>query len=155
MSLSISSPVTGGPQTGLTSPTYTLSVDTGPNAHSIQYAVTALGGTQTGVNVHSVSSPFTITVERPANFPSLGTPNPVTGVIGNVPFNTYKVRVRKGVVPSSGQPVKTALAELKISVPAGADTNDAINLRAMLSALFGAQWSTSSALGTLLIDGVI
>lgn len=52
MTISLTTPVTGAAQTGLTSPTYTHVVDTPPNAYTKQYAVTALGGTQTGVDVH-------------------------------------------------------------------------------------------------------
>lgn len=155
MSFGPTSPVTGSPETGLTSPTYTLSSDTPPNAHSEQYAVTALGGTQTGVSAHKVSNPFTITMERPANFRQIGTPNPVTGVITNVPNNVYKLRVRKGVEPASGQPTRVAIAELKISVPAGADENDAESVRAMMSLLGGALWSNSAGIGDTLIDGIL
>lgn len=155
MSFGPSSPVTGAPQTGLTSPTYTLTADTSPNAHSEQYAVTALGGTQTGVTAHSVSSPFTITMERPANFRQIGVANPSTGVISNIPMNVYKLRVRKGVVPATDQSSKTAIAELRISVPAGADENDASNVRAMLSLLGGALWADSSGIGDVLINGIL
>lgn len=155
MSFGPSSPVTGASVAGLTGPTYTLTEDTSPNAHSEQYAITALGGTQTGVNANSVSSPFTLTMERPAAFRQIGVPNPVTGVVSNVPMNVYKVRVRKGTIPLSGQSSKTAMAELKISVPAGADTADAANVRAMLSCLFGALWSDSDGIADVVIDGVL
>lgn len=155
MSFGPSSPVTGASQTGLTTPTYTLTEDVGPNSHSEQYAVTALGGTQTGVEAHSVSKPFTVTCERPAQFRQLGTPNPVTGVISNVPMNVYKVRVRKGVEVDSTQTPKIAMAELKISVPAGADSYDAESIRAMLSCLIGTLSGDSAGIGDLCIDGVL
>lgn len=155
MSFTPSSPLTGGPQVGLTSPTYTLTSDTPPNAHSVQYAVTALGGTQTGVTTHSVSSPFTLTAERPAQFRYLGVPNPVTGVIGNVPMNVTKVRVRKGVTPAANQAVRPAMAELKVSVPAGAETYDTVNVKAMLSACFGLVWAESSDIGAIPVDGIV
>lgn len=155
MSFGPSSPVTGGPQTGLTTPTYTLTSDVAPDTNGEQYAVTALGGTQTGVLAHSVSSPFTITMIRPKNFRSLGTPNPVTGVVSNVPRNTYKLIVRKGVVPLAGQASQTALATVEIQVPAGADSADALSVRAMMSLLAGALWSNSAGIGDVLIDGVL
>lgn len=155
MSFGPSSPVTGGPQTGLTSPTYTLTADTAPSAHGEQYAVTALGGTQTGVEAHSVSKPFTITMERPAQFRQLGVANPSTGVISNIPMNVYKVRVRKGVDVDSTQSPKILQAELKISVPAGSDTEDAASVRAAMSLLFGTLWSDSAGVGDTLIDGIL
>lgn len=156
MAFSPSSPVTGAAETGLTSPTYTISSDTvGPNAHSKQYVVTALGGTQTGVAVHSVSNPFTLTMERPASFRYLGVPNPVTGVISNVPFNVYKYRTRKGVDVASGQSKKVAYVETKVYVPAGADTEDPLSIEAMMSLHGGALWGNSAAIGNILKDGVL
>lgn len=49
MTWSPSSPLTGASQSDLTSPTYTLTSDVAPNSNGEQAAVTALGGTQTGV----------------------------------------------------------------------------------------------------------
>lgn len=155
MSFGPSSPVTGGPQTGFTTPTYTIVSDVPPNSHSEQLAVTALGGTQAGVTVHSVSSPFTITVERPAQYKQLGTPNPMTGLVSNVGRNVTVVRTRKGALPLAGQPYQIAMVETRISVPAGADTADAANIRAMLSAHIGTLWNQSAGLGDTLIDGVL
>lgn len=155
MAISPTSPLTGAAQVDLTSPTYTLTSDTPPNAHSVQWAVTALGGTQTGVDAHSVSSPFTLTIERPATFKRLGTPNPTTGVISNVPNNVYVVRTRKGVEPDTDQPERVAMAETRIPVPAGSDLNDNVALQAMLSAHIGLLTDVSSALGDLVQDGVL
>lgn len=155
MAISPSSPLTGASQTGLTSPTYTLVEDVGPNSHSVQYAVTALGGTQTGAVAHTVSSPFTLTVERPAQFRQLGNPNPVTGVISNVPRNVYTVRVRKGTEPETDQPSATMLGEAKFAIPAGADSNDAVNIRAAVSAFIGLLNDQSDEIGDLLINGLL
>lgn len=150
-----SSPLTGASQTGLTSPTYTHVEDTSPLARAVQRAVTALGGTQTGVTTHSVSSPFTITIELPANFKQVGPVNPVTGKIGFQPRNTAKVRTRKGVTPLAGQATQTMVIETKISVPAGADLADAANIRAALSAHIGALWDQSDETGDASILGLI
>lgn len=150
-----SSPVTGGPQTGLTSPTYTLTSDVPPVSHAEQYAVTALGGTQTNVASHSVASPFTITMFRPANFKYVGTPNPVTGVVSNVPRNVYKVITRKGVLPLAGQSPVVMLVSTEISVPAGADLADPNSVRAALSAHFGTLWSDSAGVGDVTVNGVL
>lgn len=146
---------TGAAQTGLTTPTYTLSADVAPNSHSKQYAVTALGGTQTDVRAHSASDPFTVTFERPANFKLVGQPNPVTGVLGNVQRNVFTYRVRKGVRPMTDQAPQLMLMELKISIPAGADVADAANIRAALSNFIGTLNEESSDIGDALITGVI
>lgn len=155
MSFGPSSPVTGAAQTGLTSPTYTLTADVPPNSHSEQLAVTALGGTQTGVTSHSVSSPFTITMERPANPRLLPNANPVTGVVSSIPRNVYTFRTRKGVLPLAGQAKQVMLVETRISVPAGADEADSASIRAALSAHFGVLWAQSSGIGDTCIDGVL
>jgi len=155
MAVNLTTPITGGAQTGLSSPTYTITSDTAPNASSRQWAVTATGGTQTGVTISSVSSPFTITVERPAAFRQLSVPNPVTGVVSNVPRNKYVLRVRKGVVPLSGQNPQVLLAETVIYVPAGSDTADTANVRAALSLLIGGLNQVSAGLGDTVTSGVL
>lgn len=144
----------GGAQTGFTSPTYDLTVDVPPNSRSEQWAITGIGGTQSGVTAHSVSSPFTLTVERSANIRTLPPVNS-NGVLPSIPRNVYTVRVRKGVTPLSGQPAAIAMAELKFSIPAGADVADPANIRAMVSLLLGALSDQSAGLGTMLIDGVL
>lgn len=99
MSFAITSPITGAAQTGFTSPTYTVVSDMAPTPQGKQVAVSALGGTQAGVTTHTVSSPFTLNFVRPPVYKTLGKPNPTTGLIKDVPRNTYKFIGRKGVLP--------------------------------------------------------
>lgn len=156
MTITLSTPVTGGAQTGFTAPTYTLTADTAPDVNAKQWAVTALGGTQTGVVSHTVAAPFTVTTFRPKVFQTLPTVNPVTGQLTRVPRNTYQTfLVRKGVLPLAGQSYQTAMAKLIIDVPAGSDTADAPNLRAMLSLLIGAATQVSAGAGDTVINGVL
>lgn len=155
MSFNPTSPLTGGPQTGFTSPTYTLTVDTAPAVNAKQFAVTALGGTQTGVDTHSVSRPFTITQFRPSSPRVLGKANPTTGVVSDVPNNTYTTLTRKGVTPLAGQSSRIAQAKTDLIIPAGSDTADQPNLKAMLSAHFGAVWQQSGGIGDLIVTGIL
>lgn len=155
MTIALSTPVTGGPQTNLSSPTYTVVTDTAPGTNGKQWAVTALGGTQTGVRVHSASDPFTVTFERPVSVRQAPIPNPVTGVIGNVPRNTYKARVRKGVIPVTGQNPQVSLHTSTHDVPAGSDLADPANVRAGLSLFLGALWQQSAGWGDTLNSAVI
>jgi len=155
MAVTLSSPITGLAQTGLTSPTYTHVTDTAPDSNGRQVAVTALGGTQTGVITHSVAAPFTLTVVRPKVFKSLGKANPVTGLISNVPKNVYKFITRKGVLPLAGQPYSTMLITTIIEVPAGADLADASNVRAALSAHFGSLSQQSAGFGDTSVTGIM
>lgn len=154
MTFNVTSPVTGAAQTGFTSPTYTLTADTAPDVNGRQWAVTAVGGTQTGVTVHSVASPFTITVSRPKVFRVLGKPNPITGLVKEVPMNTYTVLVRKGTTPLANQPFSTLMVRTTVQVPAGTDTNDAANVRAALSLAIGALSQQAAGLGDTGVSGI-
>lgn len=155
MTMTVTSPVTGLAQTGFTSPTYTLVSDVAPDINGKQLAVSAIGGTQTGVVVSSVSIPFTNTAIRPKVLKSLGTPNPVSGVISNIPVNVYKMITRKGVqVASSGTPPQVMLITTTISVPAGADSIDPANVRAALSLHLGALSQQSAGIGDTAVSGV-
>jgi hypothetical protein len=155
MTFALSSPITGAAQTGLTSPTYTLTTDTPPDANSKQSAVTALGGTQTGVVAHSVAAPFTIAMFRPRVFKALQPVNPVTGVLRNVPMNQYSVVTRKGVLPLAGQAYKNMIVRTIVEVPAGADTADPLSVRAALSAHFGALAQATAGIGDTVVQGVL
>jgi len=129
--------------------------DTAPGSNGKQWAVTAIGGTQVNVRSHSASDPFTLTFERPVTVRQAPIPNPVTGVIGNVPRNNYTVRLRKGVLPLAGQNPQVMLFTGSYSVPAGSDLADAPNVRAGLSAYLGALAQQSAGWGDTLISAVI
>jgi hypothetical protein len=155
MAFAPSTPVTGGPQTGLTSPTYTIAAATAPVPNAKRYTVTALGGTQTGVGVHEISKPFDMTCYQPTQYKLLGTPNPVTGVVANVANNNHAVVVRRGVVPASGQNPRICTVKILMDCPAGAETYDAVNVRAALSLAFGAAWAQSAGLGDMCVSGTM
>lgn len=147
--------ITGAAQTGLTSPTYTPAVDTGPVINSKQWYISALGGTQTGVNAHSIASPFTVSFFRPAQFKVLKPVMPNSGALPSVPMNTHKVITRKGVLPLAGQPAKPMIITTIIETPAGADVADPNSVRAGLSAHIGALSQQSAGLGDTLVTGVL
>lgn len=155
MTFALTTPITGQAQTGLTSPTYTITADTPPNINAKQWVVSALGGTQTGVISHSVSAPFSIAMFRPQNPQVLSPVNPVTGVLTKVPTNTYKVITRKGVLPLAGQAYKNMIVTTTIEVPAGSDTADPANVRAALSAHYGALVQASAGTGDTCVSGTL
>lgn len=155
MSFAPASPITGAAVAGLTSPTYTLTTDTAPNINGKQFAISALGGTQTGVDVNTVSKPFSLSFFRPPSLRVLPQANPVTGVIKNVPLNTYKMITRKGALPSANQVPMTARITTIIEVPAGSDTYEPEELRAMISCHFGAGWAQASGIADTVMTGVI
>jgi len=155
MSFAPGSPVTGAAVTGLTTPTYTLAADTAPSFNGKQYAITTLGGTQTGVDVNTVSKPFSLTFFRPATLRTLPQANPLTGVIKNVPVNTYKLITRKGASPAANQAPLVARITTTIEVPAGTDTYEPEDLRAMVSLHFGAGWANADGISQTILTGVM
>lgn len=155
MSFAPASPVTGATVSGLTSPTYTHVVDVAPNINGKQYAVTALGGTQTGVDVNSVSKPFTLAFFRPPVLRTLPQANPVTGVIKNVPLNVYKMIVRKGAAPAVNQSIMVPKITVIFEVPAGVDTYEPEEVRALVSATAGLFWAQADGISQTLLTGVL
>lgn len=149
-----STPVTGAAVSGLTSPTYTIGSDQGPTPAAKQYAVTGLGGTQAGVTAHSLSSPFTLTMFRPANIKVLGQPGP-NGQVRAFPKNVFEVLTRKGVSVLANQPVQTAFIRSSFSFPAGADSYDAVNLKAAISAHIGLIWQIAQGITDTTLTGTL
>lgn len=156
MAIALSSPVTGAGQTGLTNPTYTVVSDSSPNQQNgKQYAVSDLGGTQSGVEKHSISNPFTINFYRPAAWKQLGPVNPVTGTLGQIPRNQIGVITRKGVEPIANHPRVPCVIRTTIDVPAGADIADPESVRAALSLHIGALSQMDSEFGDLAVVGTL
>lgn len=147
--------ITGAAISGLTSPTYTLTQDSNPAANAKQFAVTALGGTQTGVDANTVSKPFLITAVKPVQLKTAGAPNPTTGVLKNVPNNSYKIVTKKGALPAANQVPYVARVTTIIDVPAGTDTYEPEELKAMLSAHFGALWANAQGISDTVITGIL
>jgi hypothetical protein len=121
--------------TGLTSPTYTVTQDIN-NGLEKSWVVTAAGGTQPGVNIHSNSNPFSLKVQKTRSVrgaPIVG-PN---GYLKGGGYNIYKASIIKGVLPLAGQSPQIAIGDFTMRIPAGSDLADRINIAAMLSCLCG------------------
>lgn len=153
--LSISSPVTGAAITGLTSPTYTLSEDTPPEANAKSLVVTTLGGTQTNVRAHALSDPFSITVWKPKVPKALPAKNSITATYPNVPMNSYAIIVRKGVYIDSSSVLRQCTLRVLMDVPAGADASDVVNIKSALSLLGGVMFAEGDDLADLLSKGLL
>jgi len=156
MTIAIASPFSGAAVTGFTSPTYNPVLDRAPDAaNGIQYAVTGGGGTQVGVTYHTNSNPFTMTFVRPKNVKKLGQVNPITGALPSVPKNQWVMIFRKGVIPLAGQAPSIMTIRVTIDIPAGADTADAPNVKALLSAFMGQYWHQSIGVGDSVLSGIL
>lgn len=149
----LTSPVTGAAQTGFTSPTYTLTADNNPSVNGKQWLVTALGGTQTNVTVHTAGDMFTISVFKPLAYKMAAFVS--TTVFRKPPRNSYKVIVRKGVAVNANFPKDMAMLQLVVDVPAGSESLDSANLRAMVSLAIGAMSQQSAGFGDTIIQNSI
>lgn len=149
------SPVSGAVVPGFTSPTYTLTTDVAPSLNGKQYAVTALGGTQANVDTNTVSKPFSISFFRPPVLRALPQANPVTGVIKNVPMNTYKLITRKGAQPAASQNAITARITTVIEIPSGCETYEPEDIKALISAHFGVGYAQASGIADTVVSGVM
>lgn len=155
MAFSPTNPFNGATVPGFTTPTYTHTPDVAPSQNGKQYAITNLGGTQAGVTVNSVSSPFTVTMFRPPVLRTLPQANPVTGAIRNVQMNQYKVITRKGLLPAANQTGYVGRITTIIECPAGAETYDLANTRAMVSAHIGVLADQSNGIAITVNTGVL
>lgn len=143
-----SSPVTGAPQTGFTSPTVTLTVDSKPANEANQWYATAFGGTglSTSVRIHAASDPFTVSFWKDRVqkvLPQLG----LNGMYASVPSNKHKIITRKGVIVAAGQPPRVMIVRTEIEIPAGAESYDFANVGGALSAHFGVVYQQSAGIG--------
>jgi hypothetical protein len=154
MTWSPDSSTTGGAQTGFTSPTFTLVADKAPTVSGTQHAVSALGGTQGSATANSISQPFTCTFSKPAVPKALPPPNPVTGFRGSVPMNQYKLIIRKGGYSAADVPV-VAIVRCTIDIPAGMDSYNPDNVKALISFLVGVLSEESADLGETVLTGVL
>jgi len=155
MTIAVTTPITGSAQTGFSSPSFTVALDTYPGGQNgKQWSVTAASGAS-GITTSSASSPFTLAFTRPISLKLLGPVNPVTGQLRAVPTNVYKANTRHGVIPLSGQPASLMSMVTEATVPAGADTADAVNVRACTSAHIGVLNQQSAGFGDMLVSGSI
>lgn len=156
MSYLLSGAITGGAQTGFTSPTYTVTADNAPDIRSKQWAVTAVGGTQVGVVAHTVNAPFTQTVRRPSILKTLSTAflNGVTGQYSRVPYNDYIIITRKAAQVALGQWVINEF-RMTAHIAAGTETYDAPNVRAGVSMHLGGLNTNSAGLGDTVTTGIL
>lgn len=159
MAFSPTFPVAGAAMTGFTNPTYTF-VEDGTDSNSRKFVVVALGGTQAGVEVHSVSSPFYVTVSRASQIKSLPRQSAL-GVFPAIPSNVWNIKFIKGTaingsaVGSASQQI--VLADFRIRTPAGVElaTNNPEELKALLSFIGGFLNANASGLYDLIATGLL
>lgn len=151
MTMSLTSPVTGAAQTGLTSPSFTLVAGSAPDTNGRQYAVSAISVTPASTDVNTASRPFTITAWWPKLVKAL---QYIAGSGRNVsvPMNVYKWVTRKGVTCHADLPPVIMLVTTTAEIPAGADTSDATAIRLALSQHGGAVAQASAEFGNTCVS---
>lgn len=147
------SPVVGGIPTGFTAPTYTLSLDTSPSLNSKQYAITAIGGTQSSVDLNSISKPFTVSMFRPVTLS--GQPTLVNGVVKGLKNNIFKIITRKGALPVAGAVPSTILVTTTISVPSGVDVVEPEEIKAAMALHSGVLYQNCAGITDTVLQGTL
>lgn len=146
--------ITGGAQTGFTTPGYTVTADVAADVNGKQWAITAITGTQAGVTAHTPQSPFTWSYWRPKVaklLPAIG----LNAQYTNVPNNKHVIITRKGVTIAANQPPRVAQARIELEIPAGAESYDPANVRALLSATIGALNQLSAGVGDTVTSNIL
>lgn len=137
--MNITSPITGAAQSGLTSPTYSVTEDRAPYPNGKQWLVSACGGTQPGVSPNSLGKPFTISWFRPAVIKivtvAIGS---AFGLIANPPRNQWKLVVRKAMNINNLGGYAMGNATVTFDIPVGAIDTHEESVEALVSALMGA-----------------
>jgi hypothetical protein len=137
MSTTIPSTITGVNIASLSSMVLNVATAAAPETNAKRGIVTSLAsGTAANVRFHSVSDPFDLTVWAPKQPRALPNANP-NGVRPAIPMNSYAIVMRKGLRAASDVASIASPLEVKFSVPAGAESYDAANLAALLSAAAG------------------
>jgi hypothetical protein len=156
MAISLTTPVTGGAQTGFTAPTYPIIADSNPDYNGKQWVVSGtLGGTQVGVTTHSASSPFSVAFFKPKNVRVLPKVDLNGGYSAGVPLNVYSWFFRKGSVPAANQVAAIGWTKVQLAVPAGSDVYSPAEIRGMVSFVVGCLNQASAGLGDTLVSSVM
>ncbi len=154
MSISLAN-VTGDTMGVFTTPGYTVTADTPPpGVKGKQYAISALTGTQTGVEANAIGEPFSFTYSGPVSPKGVGALSSATGRPLVTPRNTHKCITRKGVEVVTGYFVPMNITTT-FDVPAGSEIKDSESIRAAINLHVNAMKQIVSGLGDTIVTGVI
>lgn len=149
-----SSPITGAAITShLTSPTFTVSSTSGPDVNTKAVIVTALGGTQANVGVHSVDANYSLIYSWPKVWKTIGAV--VATVAGRIaaPKNRCTSTLKKSVSISTTA-VDDVLVRIEVVVPAGAALFDPNSVASAISAAAGHFYADADDIAACMISGV-
>jgi len=154
MTFALSGSPGGGAQTGFTSPTYTVAVDTAPQYNGKQFAVTALGGTQVGVTASSVGNPFTVNMIRPVTLKSAAPLRTNSNSLLQNNRNVWVMIIRKGGFVNTAAGIRGIMVtRTSWDIPAGMETESPAEIRASVSFQVGVGNNQSAGIGDMLVTG--
>jgi len=147
------SPITGATVPGFTSPTYSVTQDASSPYGPKHYLVTTIGGTQAGVVAHSTAKPFTMTYHPPKTWqrPPKANKNGIFPAPGR---NVQKVYSVHAVDYATGSTADATIMT-QISIPAGAESFDGANVKALIAAHIGLLSQQASGLADTTITGIV
>jgi hypothetical protein len=153
MSISLAGPTDAITTNKLTAGTYTFVADMANDNRSKAFVVSALGGTQTGANIHSVDAPKQFIVKKPAAFLQPSAYNTVSGRYGKVPKNVTRV-IGRGSCNVAANQVEIIPMSLDIVVPAGGMSYDRVNVEASVAMFIMALHNQKEEIIQALYDGL-
>jgi len=153
MSISLAGPTTATTTAALTAATYSFVSDMANDNRSKVFVMSAKGGTQTGVNIHTVDSPKYVVFKRPAQFQQASGYNTVSGKYSRVPKNVTRV-VGKGSCNVTASQIESIPMELSIGVPAGGPTFDRVNVEASILMFLSGIWDQREEIVQAVYDGL-
>lgn len=152
MSINLVGPTAAITTNNVIAGTYTFAEDMANDNRTRVYVVSAIGGTQTGVNLHTVDAPKQVMFKRPAQFLQPSAFNTVSGRYGRVPKNVTRVIGRGSCNVAAGQ-VEIIQMSTDIGIPAGGVTFDRANVEASVAMYIAALWDQREELIQAIYDG--
>lgn len=152
MAISLTGPTAALTTTTLTSATFTFAADMATDNRSKVFVVSAMGGTVTGANIHTVDAPKQFIVKKPAVFAQPSAYNQVSGRWGKVPKNVTRI-IGRGSCNVAANQVEVIPISMDIGVPAGGTTYDRVNVEASVAAFIAALYDQKEEIIQALYDG--
>lgn len=154
MSISLAGPTAAVTTAALTSATYTFTAALANDNRSKAFIMSSFGGTQTGVQAHTVDAPKKFVVKNPSQFLQPSGYNVSSGRYGKVPKNSTRV-VGTGSAKVSATQWETIPIALDIAVPAGSLSYDRANVEASVLMFIAALYDQKEEIIQALYDGQI
>lgn len=155
MTITVSTPITGVPQTGMAAPSFAVVQDSAVNVNSRRWVVTGVTDAG-GASPHTIGQPFYVEFTRPAVFKTPPAVEVNSGRVLSTPArDEYHVKAVKGVLCGAAGQVYPLLIDATIKVPSGATVTDQAGIRAAFSLFGGFINEDGDGIGDVLINGTM